>query len=231
MEPGRVPRLYGLDIETDTAIDGLDPAIGRVLAVAVVSDEPGDGRESLPSLDAVFDDGDEAHLLEQLDRHLAALAPGVLVTWNGARFDLPYLATRSARLGVPLGLRLQLDPALGGHHEPLPGHAGAYRAGWYRHDHLDAYRVYRADVGPALRLPCSLKAVASLAGMAPVEVDASHVHELTPAEIRTYVRSDARCAAALARRRWPTARLAVDHVAGPGPTDPVAFDTPVGVLP
>ena len=29
-----------------------------------------------------------------------------------------------------------------------PGHRGAYRASWYDHGHLDAYRLYRGDVGP-----------------------------------------------------------------------------------
>jgi len=198
---GRAP-LYGLDIETDTTIDGLDPAVGRVLAVAVAH---GDDVE-------LFDHDDEAHLLRQLDRHLDDLSPGVLVTWNGARFDLPYLATRAARHGVGLGLALHLDPALAGRHAPLPGHAGAYRAGWHGHLHLDAYRVYRADVGPALGLACTLKVVAALAGMAPVEVDASRVHELSRDQIARYVGSDARCAAGLAQRRWATARLAVDRV-------------------
>ena len=202
MEPGPATPLYGLDIETDTATDGLDPAVGRVLAVAVAR-----GTEV-----ELFDHDDEADLLLDLDRHLAALPPGVLVTWNGARFDLPYLATRAARHAVALGLQLHLDPTLAGHHEPLPGHAGAYRARWHRHLHLDAYRLYRADVGPALRLPCSLKVVAALAGMAPVEVDASRVHELGRDQIARYVSSDARCTAALAQRRWATARLAVDRV-------------------
>src|SRR3954470_8978838 len=137
MEPDRVPPLYGLDIETDTAVDGLDPSVGRVLAVAVVADDA--------HASGVFDHADERALLEHLDRHLAALPPGVLVTWNGARFDLPYLATRADRLGVPLGLQLRLDPALAGQHDPLPGHEGAYRARWHHHDHLDAYRLYRAD--------------------------------------------------------------------------------------
>ncbi len=211
MQSGRATPLYGLDIETDTTIDGLDPSIGRILAVAVVTaDEATEAPEAIAATE-VFDDVDEAELLDRLDRRLADLAPGVLVTWNGARFDLPYLATRAERHGLHLGLRLWLDPALSGRHEPLPGHRGAYRASWHHHYHLDAYRLYQADVGPALRLPCSLKVVASLAGLAPIEVDASKVHELTPAQIATYVRSDARCTAVLAHRRWATAQFAVDR--------------------
>ena len=51
--------IYGLDIETDTSHDGLDPAVARVRAVAL------SGR--------TFDDlfvGDEADLLRQLDDYV-----------------------------------------------------------------------------------------------------------------------------------------------------------------
>ena len=40
--------------------------------------------------------GDEATLLRRLDRRLAELPPGIIVTWNGSSFDLPFLATRAA---------------------------------------------------------------------------------------------------------------------------------------
>jgi DNA polymerase family B, exonuclease domain len=207
MTSGAELSLYGLDIETDTTTDGLDPQVGRVLAVAVASGEH----------TVVLTDPDEATLLARLDRHLGELAPGVIVTWNGARFDLPYLATRADRLDVSLGLVLRPDPAQRSHHEPLPGHAGAYRARWGDHAHLDIYRTYRADVGPVFRMPCSLKAIAGLAGLSPVEVDASQVHVLGGPELAAYVASDAVCTRELARRRWPTARLAVDVVAAPMP--------------
>ena len=45
-----------------------------------------------------------------------------------------------------------------------PGHRGAYRASWFEHGHLDAYRLYRGDVGPALRISCSLKSIARFVG-------------------------------------------------------------------
>ena len=198
------PPLYGLDIETDTAVDGLDPLVGRVLAVAVSAGDGGSGV-------ALFDHADEPELLRQLYRHLATLSPGVIITWNGARFDLPYLATRASLTGVELGLHLWPDPTCRDGREALPGHTGTSRASWFGHDHLDAYRVYRADVGPALRIGCSLKTVARLAGLAPVEVDASRVHDLSAAQMAAYVGSDARCTAELARRRWPTACLSIDR--------------------
>ena len=176
-DPDPRPPLYGLDIETDTTVDGLDPAVGRVLAVAVAT---ADGV-------TVFDDADEAQLLGRLDRHLAGLAPGVIVTWNGARFDLPYLSTRAGAAGVGLGLALVADPS-----RARPPRSGD-----------------RPPAGPGRRLPrlvgpppppgrlpllpgrrgpgaghaCSLKAVAALAGLAPVEVDAARVHVLDRATL------------------------------------------------
>src|SRR5690554_4261296 len=157
---GRRPPVYGLDIETDTRVDGLDPSRSAVLTVGLSCD----------GHDEVFS-GPEAALLRDLDDRLAELEPGVLATWNGAAFDLPFLADRAAAAGVPLGLVLRHDPGIAMAHPPLPGHPGAYRAAWHHHGHVDAYRLYRGDVGRALRVSCSLKSIARLVGLAPVEVD------------------------------------------------------------
>ena len=211
-DPDPRPPLYGLDIETDTTVDGLDPSVGRVLAVAVAT---ADGV-------TVVDDADEGQLLGRLDQHLADLAPGVIVTWNGARFDLPYLWARADAAGVGLGLALVADPSRA--RAPRSGdprrsagrsaadRAGGYRAWWGGHRHLDVYRCYRADVGRALGMACSLKAVAALAGLAPVEVDAARMHVLDRATLRAYVASDAACTRELAERRWANAWPAVDRV-------------------
>lgn len=187
--------LYGLDIETDTTVDGLDPAVGGVTAVALVGDQVEEVFETSPS-------SGEAEMLKALDRCLAELPAGVIVTWNGAGFDLPFLTDRADRLGIELGLRLRLDPAIPLRREPLTGHPGAYRASWHHHRHLDAYRVYRADVGPALGISCGLKSIARVVGLAPVEVDREQIHELSAAALRRYVTSDARLARLLAIRRW-----------------------------
>ena len=112
----RRPNVYGLDIETDTTVNGLDSEVAPVVTVAL----------SLDDFDEVFS-GDERSILTQLDDRLAELAPGVLATWNGAAFDLPFLADRAALLDLPLGLRLQHDPSIRMRHQPLPGHPGAYR--------------------------------------------------------------------------------------------------------
>jgi DNA polymerase elongation subunit (family B) len=192
--------IYGLDIETDTTVDGLDPVRSPVVTAAL----------STLDGDEVFT-GPEPAILGALDDRLRALPAGVLATWNGAAFDLPFLADRAAVRGVALGLRLAPDPTGLPGHDPLPGHACAYRASWYGHRHLDGYRVYRADVGPLLRVSCSLKAIARLVGLAPVEVDRERIHDLPPAALAAYVASDARLARVLAERRWPGIARCVDR--------------------
>ena len=191
--------IYGLDIETDTSVDGLDPAVAPVVTVAL----------SALGGDQVFT-GAEADLLGALDEALVALPPGVIATWNGAAFDLPFLADRYARHGLAAGLTIELDPSLVSRRPPLAGHEGAYRAGWHGHGHIDAYRLYRGDVGPALRVSCSLKTIARLVGLTPVEVDREQIHALPDDVLRAYVTSDARLARMLTERRWPAAARFVD---------------------
>jgi len=192
--------VYGLDIETDTTIDGLDPAVARIVTVALSND----------GCDEVFT-GPEPMILRDLDDRLSELSPGVLATWNGAAFDLPFLADRAARHGIGLGLRLRPDADLRLDHDPLPGHAAAYRARWYRHGHVDAYRLYRADVGPALKVSCSLKSIARLVGFTPIDVDRSRIHDLSHEMLHAYAASDARLARVLTERRWGTASRFVDR--------------------
>lgn len=197
----RRPAVYGLDIETDTTENGLDPRVASVVTIALAG----------PGYEEVFT-GEEHLLLADLDERLHELEPGVLATWNGAAFDLPFIADRAALYGMSIGLRLQLDPSITMRRAPLPGHDGAYRAGWYGHDHLDAYRVYRGDVGPALRISCSLKSIARFVGLAPVEVDRTRIHDLSNEALHAYAASDARLARILTERRWGTAARCVDHV-------------------
>ncbi|MCU1499705.1 MAG: polymerase family exonuclease domain, partial [Acidimicrobiales bacterium] len=98
---GQHANIYGLDIETDTRHDGLDPAVARIVTIAL----------SGTSFDDLYI-GDEATMLASLDARLATLDPGVLATWNGATFDLPFIAERARLLGVDLQLQLCLDRRL-----------------------------------------------------------------------------------------------------------------------
>jgi uncharacterized protein YprB with RNaseH-like and TPR domain len=192
--------VYGLDIETDTTVDGLDPEVAAVVTVALSND----------GFDEVFT-GAEDTILHDLDARLGTVAPGVIATWNGAAFDLPFLADRAALHGIHLGLRLRPDPGIALDHPPLPGHHSAYRARWHEHGHVDAYRLYRADVGPALRVSCSLKSIARLVGFTPIDVDRTRIHDLSHEMLHAYAASDARLARVLTERRWGTAARYVDR--------------------
>jgi len=194
------PPLYGLDIETDTSTGGLDPRCSGVIAVAVATAEG-----------SVVTTGPEPRLLADVDALLAGLEPGIVVTWNGGAFDLPFLADRARCRGVPLALRLVADPALHTR-TPLPGHAGSYRASWGGHRHLDAYRVYRNDLDRWLDVSCSLKSVARLLGFRVPYVDAARVHELDADALAAYVSSDAVLAREAALARWTTAAPFLDPV-------------------
>lgn len=195
--------IYGLDIETDTTVDGLDPAVSSIVAVALST-----------QVDELFE-GPEDEILWGLDQRLRELPPGVIATWNGSAFDLPFIADRSALWQLPLGLAITPDPRIRHRHDPLPGHEHCYRAAWYGHSHLDAYRLYRDDVGPALRISCSLKSIARFVGLAPVEVDRTRIHDLSREALHAYASSDARLARILAERRWSTASRRVDSAGGP----------------
>lgn len=192
---GRCP-LYGLDIETDTSTDGLDPGVAAVVAVALSSRATGE----------VVLTGGEAGILEALDSHLRDVEPGILVTWNGGAFDLPFLFSRGGAAGVSLGLELAWDPSgyrLG--RRPLPGHLGTYVAAWYGHGHLDAYRAWRRLRDPQER--CGLKEVARSVGLEAVELDdPSQVHGIPLGQLRRYVASDASLARRLAELRWREVR-------------------------
>jgi uncharacterized protein YprB with RNaseH-like and TPR domain len=196
--------VYGLDIETDTTENGLDPRVAAVVTVAL----------SAQGLDEVFT-GRESTILFDVDQRLKELPAGVIATWNGAAFDLPFLADRANVHGMELGLRLQLDPGLAMRRAPLPGHRGAYRGAWYQHGHLDAYRLYRGDVGPSLRVSCSLKSIARLVGLSPIEVDRGRIHDLSNEALHAYASSDARLARVLTERRWATASRFVDRLVSP----------------
>lgn len=200
VDPDDVP-LYGLDIETDTTTDGLDPSRSAVVAVAIA----GPGADEVLDLpdqfaDAPVSPADEAGLLRRLDDRLSGLAPGVLVTWNGRGFDLPFLRARADLLGLSIGLRT--DDRTG-------------ESSWFDHRHLDGLRPYRADVGRTFGLSCGLKALARLVGERPVEVDRERIHELSRRDLHDYVLSDARLARSLVARRWPQVAPWVDRVAVP----------------
>ncbi|HEX2578589.1 MAG TPA: hypothetical protein VHK88_19760 [Aquihabitans sp.] len=195
----RPPQIYGLDIETDTTRDGLDPAVASVRTVAL------SGR----TFDEVFI-GDEAGLLRALDQRLAALPAGVLATFNGATFDLPFIADRARLLGIELQLHLCLDRRLTFGRTPLPGHGGAYRAAWGPHAHLDTFRLYGGAGQPSGR--GSLRALGRLLGVGGQVPAAARACDLANEALHAHAASDARLARVLAERRWAGALRLIDRL-------------------
>lgn len=181
--------LYALDIETDTAAEqidpkyppGLDPRTSAITSVAIYS----------PVGSVVFDDPDEARMLRTVASwlHADSTVPGVIVTWNGANFDLPYLTERAARCGVELGFELQPTDLRPPKYEPLPGHSGGYLARVGKHGHADIAYAYK-DWAAANGVAWSLKPVAAAHHIAAITVDRARMDQLSVAERLAYNFSD-----------------------------------------
>jgi len=221
--------VYGLDIETGhpsghrvasacepaTTEAALDPRHTIVIR-AVVSTAAGE--HTL--------EGDEIVLLQRLDALLARLEPGILATWNGAAFDLPYLADRAGARAVHLGLRLAADPRRRFRGETLPGHRHAYRAAWYGHRHLDAARLYRSGRRPLVDVDDLLRAIGwtgrgrSSAGSGPADEPGA---ELSHDAVHAFASNDARLIRSLVEARLPGIARHLDRITV---TAPVAADAP-----
>jgi uncharacterized protein YprB with RNaseH-like and TPR domain len=191
--------VYGLDIETDTTPmqdgtpRGLDPSTTSIINIALTVGD-----------DVIVFRGEEKDLLISFDRYLAGLEPGLLATWNGSVFDLPFLQDRALLHGVELGLQLTVDRSIVPKYEFLTGHSSGYSAIWKSarevpHEHLDIAYALR-DMVTELGVSWSLKPVARHFGLSPVEVDRTAVHKLSAEEQDIYVASDARVTAVLTRR-------------------------------
>lgn len=198
-------RVYALDIETCTdGVNGLDPREARITEVAV----------STSLGDTVFADADEARLLYRMDEFIQHLPPGLIVTWNGAFFDLPFIHDRYAlscrEVGLvlaDLGMHLIEQPGLKPKYDYLPGHSTGYTAVWQTtqpfgldlHQHLDisfAYKAFAAKHG----VRHSLKPVAEAHGITMIIVDREKMHELSEEDRSAYAASDTRGTRELAIR-------------------------------
>ncbi|MCB0977263.1 MAG: hypothetical protein KDB02_07355 [Acidimicrobiales bacterium] len=186
--------IYGLDIETDTGAGSIDPAETRIRAIGL----------SVRNADRTFT-GDEATILRQVDEALADLPGGILATWNGATFDLPFISDRARLLGVALDLTLCSDRRRRTTRALLPGHDGAYRATWGAHRHLDTFRIY-GDSGSTGTFSAIFgfprRRAATIASTDDLLHEAMHAHAA----------SDARLARVLAERKGAGVLRYVDQV-------------------
>lgn len=174
--------LYALDIETT----GLSWSTDRITSVAIY----GDG------VALVVEDANEARLICQVRDFLANLEPGVIVTWNGATFDWPFLAGRSTVAKLSDWLHLSRNEAIVPKYAPQVGYD---RVGYdghppsrdpsQAHRHCDVAYAWQDRV-EASGCSWGLKAVARSVGLRVIEVDRAHMDELTPAERCAYNLSD-----------------------------------------
>lgn len=194
-------RVLGIDIETDTSPltqaelsagftqRGLAPQVSSVTAVAIAHEFG-----SCVFTAEAF--GGELPLLEHVDAWLRECDPSLLVSWNGAVFDLPFLRFRFDAWGLSsAGPRLRLDRAIRPKYAPVPPFEGGYAASWptavdVPHAHFDVAYALQPLV-QQYQVPWQLKPVARWFGFSPVEVDRSRLHELSRDELVSYVASDA----------------------------------------
>lgn len=188
-----VMRVAAFDIETDTTVDGRDPQQTVVVAIAlVVMDGPGSVLERFVAT------GAERDVIATFSDRLDSVEADMFATWNGSGFDLPMLDDRArhCRITLPWKLTASTRP---GKYEPLLGHHGTYCAVVAGRRHLDVAYAYQAEARAA-GVSWSLKPVARLHGLAPVEVDRTAIHELSADDTIAYVTSDAEVTAELAVR-------------------------------
>lgn len=206
---------YGLDIEIDPGAGVVDPTVAPIRAIGLSTDR----------IDHLLD-GDEAQMLQDLDELLRIAEPGVVATWNGSIFDLPYLADRARIRGVRLDLTLVEDPVRSRRRRPLPGHRGAYLALWGHHRHLDTYRLYGDATPPT--------AWSKLLGRGRDRGLVADSDDLVNEALNAHARSDAHLARVLTERRGLTALRAADALETVDPDLVPAIRTgrvPIGLPP
>lgn len=184
---------YGLDIEIDPRAGVVDPATVPIRAIGLSSDR----------IDHLLE-GDEAQMLRDLDEVLRIAEPGVVATWNGSIFDLPYLADRARIRNVSLDLTLVEEPVRSRRRRPLPGHRGPYLAMWGHHRHLDTYRLY-GDATP----PTTWSKLLGRGHNRGIVADSD---DLVNEALNAHARTDAHLARMLTERRGLTALRAADQL-------------------
>lgn len=186
-------RIYGFDIETDNSEGhGLDSRFSRVTSIAISA------TDSL----FVLDDTNEARLLRTFAAWLTdnETLPGIIATWNGSGFDVPFLADRAEATGVEIPLIAWADETVVPKYpSPNPNHATGYRAKFGVHNHVDicyAYKPYAEQND----VKWSLKPVADALGLDLFVEDAADLHNVHPVNRLAYNGSDAHATRLLAEQ-------------------------------
>ena len=183
----RPERIYSFDSETDNSGGhGLNPLKARITDLSLAT---GDGGQ-------VFNNADEASMLVEFDAAVRGLPAGLLSTWNGTHFDLPFLDTRFEKARITEhGMMLEPTPQFPPKYELIPGHDSGYTCRWMSrtgtHVHLDIAYAFK-PIAERLGVTWGLKPVAEALGFHPVSLDRERLHEYTDADREEYALSDAR---------------------------------------
>jgi DNA polymerase I len=188
-----------IDLETTS----LDPAAGRIFMAAV---KHGDFELTLEARE----EEDEARLVRELMALVRARDPDVIENHNLFGFDLPFLATRAARWGVPFALGREGAIA---REVRAPGRAGARGLLRYRapgRELLDTMDAVRRHDFVARDLPShGLKDVARHFGLAAEDRvylpgrEVYATYQKDPARVRAYALGDVREVEGLSARLFP----------------------------
>ena len=145
----------------------------------------------------VISHDDEAQILTDWLDLLMAFEPGLLGSWNGSFFDIPFIADRAQILDHRLVAfwHLYPMPGLRPKYDYLPGHTTGYALTFptpngLPHQHLDIAQSYRAFAAEA-NVAWSLKPVGEALGHTPKRLDAANLHTYSQAERDEYSASDA----------------------------------------
>ena len=140
---------------------------------------------------------DEAHILTDWLDLLMMTEPGLLTSWNGAFFDIPFVADRAQILNHRLGAlwHLYAMPGLRPKYDFLPGHTTGYALTFptpagLPHQHLDianSYQTFAAEAGVTWSLKPVYRAVT---GKEPVELDRANLHLYSREQQDAYSASD-----------------------------------------
>ena len=184
---GLAGNVTAFDIETDTSAGfGLDPSGGQITELVMAN-----------SVETVILVGDEQYILQGLADCLNDRPAGeVLVDWNGAGFDNPFLAVRGAMHAEQLegwGLAVADIPGPAGAYFVCLGFDAPQALTWTRpdggqHHDVDAMQMLKKSPlrGRNLRLKDNVRRF----GADPIELDRIRLHEYTPEERAAYAASD-----------------------------------------
>lgn len=184
---GLANNVTAFDIETDnSAGSGLNPAAGQITEVVLAN-----------SVDTVVLSDDEQFILQGLADYLNDRPPGeILVNWNGAGFDNPFLAVRGAMHTEQVngwGLTVTDIPGPAGTYFVCLGFEAPQALTWTRpdggqHHDVDAMQLLRTS--PLRGRNLRLKDNARRFGADPIELDRTRLHNYTPQERAAYAASD-----------------------------------------